>query len=357
MTLARTDPVDRRFLNRDHCFLCGRKLTPTTRTTEHIFPKWLLNRFELWDQRLTLLNGTSLPYRRVRVPCCTLCNGVYLGSLERRVRTAVEGGYDIVRTLPRTVLFQWLTKIFFQILYMEMRLAADVRDPKQGSILTPEFVDNFRLEHVLLNSVRVPVELAGTLPWSIFVFATQCASDNRKNFDFLDSVYEHGIAIRMGDVGIIALLMDGHVQQQVFRDATASIARRVRLHPLQFREIAAKVAYKRQTMNRTPRFITAWNEEAGWFQVVGMSIAGLSTHPLFDAWDNRQYARVLEFYLREFGITYDELLAPPNQTLTFLRQGAGNRYQHIDIEGDSPTTRAVTETRNAARFRSRSAER
>ena len=115
--LREYDPRDHRYLRKDRCFLCGVKLTPTTRTAEHVFPKWLLNRYGLWDHRISLLNRTDISYRQVRVPSCKRCNNVFLGALERRVRRAVEGGYEAFNTLSRPVIFQWLTKIYFQILY------------------------------------------------------------------------------------------------------------------------------------------------------------------------------------------------------------------------------------------------
>jgi hypothetical protein len=343
--VRRYDPTDRRFLGKDRCFLCGTKLTPTTRTAEHVFPKWLLNRYRLWDERLTLLNGTSMSYRRIRVPSCKRCNGRFLGSLERRVEQAVRGGYETFKRLPRQVIFQWLTKVFFQILYLEMRLAKDVAVPDRGTILTPEFVDEFRLEHVLLNSVRVPVRIAGAPPWSIFIVPTQASTRRCRNFDFLDNTPNQVIAFRMGDVGVIAALVDGHAQEEIFRSYFRNLARRVRLHPIQFRELASKVIYKRHTMNRTPRFMTTWHEDGKWFQVLSLPVAGLSSRPVFDDWQNSEYARVLHFYVgAPFGVTYEELFVPPNHSLTFIRD-ARNRYKHIDIETDLLALSSVTNLR------------
>lgn len=151
-----------------------------TPPSEHVFPKWLLNRYRLWDAQLTLLDGTSISYRKIKIPSCKTCNGVYLGALERRIEDAVRGGYEVFKRLPRGVVFQWLTKIFFQILYLEMRLAMDVRDLNRGTILTTEFLDEFRLEHALLNSVRVPVRVSSPPPWSCSSCRLRCQGRERR---------------------------------------------------------------------------------------------------------------------------------------------------------------------------------
>jgi hypothetical protein len=42
-------------------FLCGRRLSQKTRSNEHVFPQWLLRRFDLYDKQLNLLNGHPFP--------------------------------------------------------------------------------------------------------------------------------------------------------------------------------------------------------------------------------------------------------------------------------------------------------
>lgn len=326
------DPADDKFLTEDRCFLCGHELTSANRTAEHVFPKWMLNRYGLWDAELTLLNGSSISYRQVKIPCCRICNGIYLSALEHCVESAVSAGYRAFRRLPQGVIFQWLSKIFFQILYLEMRLAINVKKPRSETILSQEFVDQFRLEHLLLNSVRVPVHISKPMPWSIFVVPAQTSSRQEANFDFLDNLHGQVVALRMGDIAIFAALMDGHAQGGMFGAYFSKLARDLKLHPIQFRELAAHVAYKRHTMNRIPKFMTAWHQEGRFVQVVTLPLAGLSSRPIFDDWDQAQYARFLHFYVREMsGLSYDDLFTPPHQVLTFLRK-AGNRYNHIDIE-------------------------
>jgi len=54
------------------CFACGGP--PSTGIGEHVIPLWLQNKLSLFDEQLTLLNGTRIPYRKLTVPCCANCN-------------------------------------------------------------------------------------------------------------------------------------------------------------------------------------------------------------------------------------------------------------------------------------------
>src|ERR1700730_12701608 len=74
------------------CFLCSAPLRSKNRSDEHVFPKWLQNRFNLWNQRLDLINLTSIPYRQFTIPCCKTCNNVHLSKIGDIVRAVVESG-------------------------------------------------------------------------------------------------------------------------------------------------------------------------------------------------------------------------------------------------------------------------
>jgi hypothetical protein len=245
----------------------------------------------------------------------------------------VNSGYEEFRRLPRGIVFQWVLKIFFETLYLEMRLAADVRNPSGGTILTPRFLEDYRLEHALLNSARVPVRVGKPLPWSIFVLPAQVSSKAHRNFDFVDNLHGQVIAIRMSEVAVFAVLLDNQTQEGMFRRWFARVADRVRLHPIQFREIAAKIVDKRQTMTLTPQFMTVWPENRSGLQVVPFPPGGLSGGAAFRQWNQREFAVLLQVFIRDFsGQSLDELYEVPNRVMTFLRNG--RRYVNSPIDGD-----------------------
>lgn len=46
------NPFEKMTFTYDKCFLCGEILTDENSTEEHIYPKWLQNKFDLWDKQL-----------------------------------------------------------------------------------------------------------------------------------------------------------------------------------------------------------------------------------------------------------------------------------------------------------------
>src|SRR5271155_1476238 len=72
------------------CFACG-GLT-SSGTGEHVVPLWLQNKLLLFDERLTLMNGTLIPYRNLTVPCCVACNTGFLSKIENSVQTIFHCG-------------------------------------------------------------------------------------------------------------------------------------------------------------------------------------------------------------------------------------------------------------------------
>jgi hypothetical protein len=42
-------------------------------------------KYNLWNQKPSLLNVTDIPYRRLLIPCCTRCNNEPLAQLENEV--------------------------------------------------------------------------------------------------------------------------------------------------------------------------------------------------------------------------------------------------------------------------------
>ena len=130
MTIAGTVIEHKRLLRRtirfgpSTCFLCSALLRSKNRSDEHVFPKWLQKRFNLWDQRLDLINLTGIPYRQLTIPCCKTCNNIHLSKIEDIMRSAVEAGPSAVADLPSATVYMWLSKIFYGVLYRERQNAS-----------------------------------------------------------------------------------------------------------------------------------------------------------------------------------------------------------------------------------------
>lgn len=101
-------------LDDSHCFLCGSPVSGETKTREHVFPDWLLNRYNLHNRTITLLNGTHIPYRNLTIPCCDTCNKELLSRIENQVARATLDPKDFLQ-LDEKLVFQWLSKILLRV--------------------------------------------------------------------------------------------------------------------------------------------------------------------------------------------------------------------------------------------------
>jgi hypothetical protein len=224
---TRLKQIGHRRFGRATCFLCRCRLTEDNRTVEHVIPKWVQSRFGLWDQTLVLLNGTTIPYRQLTVPCCQKCNNKHLEPLESSILSVVSRGPDAVEALDRKTLFLW-----------------------RGTIVPKVLLSRFMSHHMFLQAARIAVNFIDFFPASIFVYELQEPTEPQRAFNFGDNFRAMTISLQLGRVGILAALQDGGALEIGFGDYLGRY-RGLQLHPLQFLELSAMVVYKSLLMNCT----------------------------------------------------------------------------------------------------------
>lgn len=304
-------------LGENECFLCGARLSEENETDEHIFPRWLLHKFDLWNDTVTLLNGKSMPYRRVKIPCCASCNNGVLSELENQVRAAVEGGFDRFKQLPERTIFIWLLKIYFELLHLESRRLLNPADPSLGSTIPKDELERNQAFYTLLRSLLVDTKMATPL-FSIFLVRTKFSPRNTHlNFDFRDNTLTNTFAIRMNDIGVIAALQDHSSVGQTLEPTFKKFRTRA-LHPQQFLELAAVVFYQASLLNRTPKYISIHDDASQ--HVMGMPLGGFSSKPIFDEWNWEHFARMLCAIWR---VPLDQCFVPPNRVASAIQDASG----------------------------------
>lgn len=312
-----------RIYSQRRCFYCG-KLLRHDATREHVFPRWLQERFELPHQRLTLLNGTQIPYRQLTIPCCSTCNNVHLSQLESRVQQVLLRGSlsEARRNLPSVHV--WITKIMLGIIYAERSLPLNRRHPRGRRIYPREIADRFDISHFLVQSLRIPMRFSAEgesrLPGSVFLFDLKAPKKTAHQFDFKDDLLTHSISMRVGSRGIIAVNDGGAVDLEVghlFRRES-----RRKLHPLQFAELTAKAFYKARLFNRIPKYLLA--ETNGVVRVEQLPLMGLSSQPVFDGWDPKVYVQFLSLFT---GRRVEDLMPfDDGRVMTFIRNAKGRAF-------------------------------
>lgn len=304
---------------REFCFLCGAMLPTDRATDEHVIPKWVQDRFGLWDEKLTLLNRTTIPYRLLTIPCCSPCNSQHLSRIEREVQQACAAGRKAVLALEPLTLFIWLGKIFYGLLYREHLLSWNRRAREDGPIVPADELEQFRLHHQFLQAARIPFEFIPHIPASVFVFETLEPRDRRMQFDYLDHFFSLGLSIRVGKVGVVACLQDGRAVRDSF-DYTEYET--LRLHPIQFAEITARIFYDLSRLNRVPKFMLV--EGNGRVHVALTPMGGLIGGPLFDKGNLDDYAHALAHYAR---FPVGQLHPESDKVISWLRYPDGRLKQ------------------------------
>ena len=314
------EAVLKRRFGKSTCFLCGKRLGSKNRADEHVISKWVLERYDLWNEDLTLLNRTSIPYRQAVIPCCYDCNNQHLQTIEKAMSEAVEGGPDGVKALDHHSLFLWCGKIYYGLLYRELSLKRDRASRSNQTIINREFLQMYQMHHFFLQSARVPMNFCDFHPASIMVFETQEPVNPKLKWDYSDN-HNLFFSCRMGRVGIIAFLQDGGAQRGFFPyfDEYKTFA----LHPLQFQEIVAKCFYKSLLFNRTPKYIMV-NDDP--ILVMQLPLGGFSNKPLYDEWSQEHYAFTLS---RITGIPMEQIYYPPDKVMSWLRNEDGS-LKHFD---------------------------
>lgn len=314
----------------DKCFLCGHVLG-RKKTTEHVFPKWLQQTFNLMNQEIHLLNRTTIPYRKLTIPCCQSCNTIYLATVENIIKQHYQMGFLECKKLDKFLIFQWLAKIFYGLLFKELSLRFERSDPTQGFITDPELLSGLRTLHTFLQSIRMPFEFSGFHPWSIFMVETHSYGDTR-DFDYHDEIFTLTFSIRMGEIGIIACLEDNGAQEEIFSDYFEKF-KGVKLHPTQFDELVAKVTYKAHLMNRVPKYTMMLPKKEGEKVIVlASSLQGFSTLPIFDDWNQRDYAAYLTMQWNKYGMRFEDIFREPNMVMSNLINEDGTT-KILDADG------------------------
>jgi len=316
------DKIHSRKYDSSCCFLCSDDIDVNSQSAEHVIPKWLQNKYNLWSKTISLLNKSHIQYRYLKVPCCIECNNKYLRPIEDDIKDHTNYGFEGFKKIDKLKLYYWLGKIYYGILYKELFLLMDKASPNKGTILDTDFLDQLKAHYLFLQGIRGRHNFKGFFPASIMFFETQIPNDINQQWDFVDNILSMFIGIRIGNIGIISVLQDGGSLEE-FGDIYDDF-RKVPLHPIQFRELCANIAYRSTLFNRVPKFIS---HEDGIITTQQLPLGGLSSKPLYDEWSLEEYAEVLSFYT---GYPLEVLQPIPGKVMSWMKDENGE-IKFLDI--------------------------
>lgn len=175
------------------CFMCREILTNENKTVEHIYPKWLQKHCGLWDQKITLPNGSTMPYRQYTVPCCKDCNGTVMADFENQIRSTILQGYNSFKGLNEEIIAWWLYKLYYAKLVKQLSLKNDIKNPESSMMLSAEDLQKYDAIYYYMCQLLKGVKFKTPKPYEIYVYKTV----PEPAFDYIDDISRNVLYLKI----------------------------------------------------------------------------------------------------------------------------------------------------------------
>jgi hypothetical protein len=238
--------------------VCGADPEETEFNDEHIIPRWILKKFDLYNESITLINDRKIRYSNYTVPCCKRCNSLLGETLEDEISQVVTGGLDSVNQFVINggswKLFLWLSLIFLKTYVKDSYLRKNL-DRRMGSETIASDYDWGWMHHIhcmiraIMSGASIEPECFGTtlvLPAKV--------SENFCDFDYRDAYVANTVALRLGNVAFAAVLDDSCWAANFFSGHLERITGPV--SPLQLLEILTHLTIINTKMLERPSYFT-----------------------------------------------------------------------------------------------------
>jgi len=316
--------------DRNTCFLSGAPLQSSEEEIT-VFPSWLMQTYDLEEKPFKLLDESITVYKKLKVPCSTAVAN-QLESLEETVKTAFNEGYAAVQQLDKLLLFQWIGKMLYGMIFHEIHIGIRQQlmtgEPMNFSLALAKKFTNL---HYMLQSAIRPIEFEAVLPFSIHVFEIDSDQDS---FTYRDEINTLVFSLRMKNVGIIACLQDNGANTRYHAEKLALLQGK-KLHPIQFEEVCGLFFYSAYLFNRLPEYTILPTDDMIYLEP--MPLTGMDSRPIFDPFQVKTYGQVLEQFWKPWGYTLFEIIKDPEHPMTFLvdEQGQFRESKSISL-ADKP---------------------
>nr|WP_224741181.1 HNH endonuclease [Bradyrhizobium sp. 2S1]MCK7667585.1 HNH endonuclease [Bradyrhizobium sp. 2S1] len=256
----------------DCCFICGATPTEKEFNNEHVLPRWLLRRYDLFAKTITLPNKEKVRYDSYTVPCCSDCNSFLGTHIETPVSEIVQSGaeaiHDFILNGGLLIIFSWMALIFLKT-HLKDRHFRFHLDARKGDDLIADLYEWEPLHHIHCL-VRAPYvgccEMDKGAVGSVLALPVRSqASADR--FDFGDLYIAQTMMIRLGDTAILTVFNDSGGAMNYFFQKLEKITGPV--SELQLREIMVELAYLNLHLKERPQFYTSCDGLSETCRIVG----------------------------------------------------------------------------------------
>lgn len=298
-----------------HCFLSGEALSAQQQV--NVFPKWLTDSYNLSDVPFKMLDESMVTYAAITLPCSDAVRQK-LDDLENTIQTAFEAGYQSVKNLNPDLLFLWVAKTVYGVIFKEIQVAIRQQHTyAEGFNMSQGLIHKFSMLHTMLQQLNHELVFENFKPYSLFL----CPVKNAENeFAYRDEINTLSFSLRIKDFGLLLCLQDNGANKVYHQDLWAKIEGKT-LHPIQFEELCAKVFYSAYLFNRLPEYQVITTDDAIYLET--MPLRGMSAKPIFDDWQFKTYGQVAENFWKRWGFLLLEIIKNPDKPMSFLLDDDG----------------------------------
>lgn len=311
MTHPYFNPFEDLIFDERFCFLTG----DLTNEKITVFPDWLMEHFKFGEDSIEMIDKSrKYTYRDLQLPVSARVKKAF-ENLEDTIKAAYQGGFEAMNALDDHLLFLWIGKIVYGLLYLEMRHEQNqLLRIGENFDLSPTLRERFGNFHLMLLSIIEPVTFSGQKPWSIVVFPLKYSADI---FSFRDDPINLLFSFGVNKFGIIACLQDNGVISEKEKDILEKIKGHT-LHPIQFEELYARFHYSDYILQYAPKYRIETAENKVIIQ--GFTTIATEERPLFGFWDEDIFAQLLSNYWSVYGLQREDILQFQKPIVSFLEK-------------------------------------
>jgi hypothetical protein len=296
------------------CFLSGKTFnSPVIQVP--LIPEWLLGQAGLsGEEQIQFLDESIRSYNTLVIPVNSEVNAQFLTPLEDKIEAAFARGYDAVSALPELDLFNWIGKFLYGFVYIEMHSALRKEMTADGLNMSQSLMMKFANLNFMMQNLYTSLEFEDFSPWSITVVKLE---NGETPFSFRDEINTLTFSLKMKDFGIIACLQDNGTNKRYHQELINEIIGKT-LTAEQFEELSARFYYSAYLFNRLPEY--TFMPVEGTTYIEAMPLRGNMTKPLFDVWQHKIYAQVLENFWKPWGYVVFEIIKNPDEPMSFFEK-------------------------------------
>ena len=300
-----------------NCFLSGDLFNAPIEEV-NILPAWLLEVANFsGEEQIKLLDESVRSYNTLKVPCSSEVLTRFIQPLEDKVAAAFAEGYAGVSKLEEADLFKWIGKFIYSLIYIEMNAAVRLQQlSDDGLNMSQGLMHKFGNLNTMIQGIYREVVFEDFTPWSVVIVPLE---DEDTAFSFRDEINTLTFSLKLKDFGIVACLQDNGTNKKYHQELLNQIGATPLSAP-QFEELCARFFYSAYLFNRLPEYAIMPVEGA--IYIDAMPLKGTLNKALFDHWQHKTYAQVLQDFWKPWGHTLFEIIKDPTKPISYFEPAA-----------------------------------